>query len=40
MNKDKYGDLSGKIILYQTPDGKVYVNVRFENETFWLTQKQ
>jgi len=26
-------------ILYQTDDGKVTVNVRFENETFWLTQK-
>jgi hypothetical protein len=29
----------GNIILYQTDDGKVTVNVRFENETFWLTQK-
>ncbi|MBL7808447.1 MAG: virulence RhuM family protein [Saprospiraceae bacterium] len=27
------------IILYETPDGKVQVAVRFENETFWLTQK-
>ena len=27
------------IILYQTEDGKVAVNVRFENETFWLAQK-
>ena len=29
----------GTIVLYQTDDGKVAVNVRFENETFWLTQK-
>lgn len=29
----------GKIILYQTDDGKVAVDVRFEDETFWLTQK-
>ena len=27
------------IILYETPEGKVQVQVRFENETFWLTQK-
>ncbi|MCZ2355274.1 MAG: virulence RhuM family protein [Bacteroidia bacterium] len=27
------------IILYETPEGKVQVAVRFENETFWLTQK-
>jgi hypothetical protein len=29
----------GKILLYQTNDGKVTVNVRFEGETFWMTQK-
>jgi len=29
----------GQIILYQTNDGKVAVNVRFEGETFWMTQK-
>jgi hypothetical protein len=28
-----------KIVLYQTDDGKVTVDVRFEDETFWLTQK-
>ncbi len=27
------------IILYQTTEGTVKVEVRFENETFWLTQK-
>jgi len=32
-------ELEAKIILYQTEDGKVTVNVRFENETFWMTQK-
>jgi hypothetical protein len=31
--------MEASIILYQTDDGKVSVNVRFENETFWLTQK-
>ena len=29
----------GQILLYQTDDGKVSVNVRFEGETFWMTQK-
>ena len=27
------------IILYRTPDGAVKVEIRFEDETFWLTQK-
>lgn len=26
-----------QIILYQNADGKIKVDVRFENETFWLT---
>ena len=29
----------GKIVLYQTDNGKVSVHVHFEDETFWLTQK-
>ena len=29
----------GHIILYQTDDGKVTVDMRFEDETFWVTQK-
>lgn len=32
-------DNEGKILLYQTDDGKVTVDVRFEDEIFWLTQK-
>ena len=31
--------IEGLIILYQTDDGKVAVDVRFEDETFWVTQK-
>ena len=27
------------VVLYQTADGKVTVDVRFERENFWLTQK-
>lgn len=32
-------DNEGKILLYQTDGGNVTVDVRFEDETFWLTQK-
>jgi len=32
-------ETDGKIILYQTDNGKVAVDVRFKDETFWLTQK-
>ena len=28
-----------QIILYQTNDGKTHVEVRFEHENVWLTQK-
>ncbi|MDH6344220.1 prophage maintenance system killer protein [Parabacteroides sp. PFB2-12] len=30
----------GEIIIYQTPEGNVSLNVRLENETVWLSQKQ
>ena len=30
----------GEIILYQTEDGGTKIDVRFENETVWLTQSQ
>lgn len=29
-----------EILLYQTNDGKTKIEVRLENETVWLTQKQ
>ena len=29
-----------EILLYTTPDGTVRVDVTFEDETFWLTQKR
>ena len=28
-----------RVILYQTEDGKTRVEVRFEHENVWLTQK-
>jgi len=30
----------GNIIIYQTDDGLTKVDVKFENETVWLTQEQ
>jgi len=30
----------GEIIIYQTNDGKTKIDVRFEDETVWLTQAQ
>lgn len=29
-----------ELVLYQTEDGRTRVEVRLENETVWLTQKQ
>lgn len=30
----------GEIVIYQTVDGKTSIDVRFENDTVWLTQDQ
>lgn len=38
MKKD-LGKPNTQIIIYETEDGKARVEVRFENETVWLTQK-
>ena len=32
--------MENKIIIYQTPDGQTQLDVRFEDETVWLTQAQ
>ena len=32
--------LNDKIIIYQTDDGQMQIDVRLENETVWLTQAQ
>jgi hypothetical protein len=32
-------NLKSQIIIYQTEDGKTRVEVRFEHENVWLTQK-
>lgn len=31
---------TGEVILYRAKDGKTWIDVRLENETVWLTQKQ
>ena len=31
---------NANIILYTTPQGKIKIEIRFEDETFWLTQKK
>ena len=30
---------TGEILIYETPDGNVKIDVRLEDETVWLTQK-
>ena len=37
---DKSEHNQGEIILYQTPDNQIVLNIRFEDETIWLTQAQ
>lgn len=40
MTADEQAPLHHEIILYATPDGAVHVEVVFEGETFWLTQRR
>ena len=40
MTANEQAPLHHEIILYATPDGNVRVEVLFESETFWLTQKK
>jgi len=28
-----------ELIIYQTEDGKIKIDVRFQNDTVWLTQQ-
>jgi len=32
--------IEGELILYQTDEGLVRIEVRYEDETFWLSQKR
>lgn len=40
MIMEKYKDNNSEIIIYQTDDGETKIDVRFEDETVWLTQQQ
>ena len=39
-NKDKLNITDSEIIIYQTNDGQTKIDVKFEDETVWLTQAQ
>ena len=39
-NQDKALENTGKIVIYQTGDGETQIDVKFEDETVWLTQAQ
>ena len=40
MKDEKVPDSQGDIIIYQTEDGVTKIDVRFVDETVWLTQAQ
>ena len=40
MSENKKAENLGDIIIYQTDDGETQIDVKFEDETVWLTQAQ
>ena len=40
MDKLITNQTTGDIVIYQTQDGLTQINVKFEDETVWLTQQQ
>ena len=38
--RDKSNIVGNEILIYQTEDGKTKIDVKFEDETVWLTQAQ
>lgn len=40
MIMEKNNDNNSEIIIYRTDDGETKIDVRFEDETVWLTQQQ
>ena len=40
MSENKKAENLGDIIIYQTDDGETKIDVKFEDETVWLTQAQ
>lgn len=40
MDKIITNQTTGDIVIYKTQDGLTQINVKFEDETVWLTQSQ
>ena len=40
MDEELSSPAEGQFLVYQTEDGKLKIDVRFEGETVWLTQGQ
>ena len=40
MSENKKTENLGDIVIYQTDDGETQIDVKFEDETVWLTQAQ
>ena len=40
MSENKKAENLGDIVIYQTADGETQIDVKFEDETVWLTQAQ
>ncbi len=38
--KDNSNNVESEIVIYQTEDGRTKIDVKFEDETVWLTQAQ
>ena len=37
--KNEQGPIKSELILYQTEDGKIRIEVRLQDESVWLSQK-
>jgi len=40
LMRNNAGASKGEIVIYRTPDKNVRINVRLENETVWITQRE
>ena len=40
MDNSQFSINNSQLIIYQTENGETKIDVRFENETVWLTQMQ
>lgn len=37
---EKEREKNNQMVIYQNPDGSIHIDVRFEDETVWLSQAQ